>query len=216
MTDARMSPPVPRPFSFPSRAPGGIFGVGAKGANMKITRTAAAAVFLLGAVAAVHAQAIDLVQLAGSGTAQQVQDAVKNGADVNASDKDGKTPLMASTFNTDAGVVTLLLKAGANVNARQQDGGTALMYAAVSNLPAMISALVNAGARVNDQDQQGGTALIWAAAFNPNSEVILLLLKAGSDPNAKTAEGKTAFDLAQDNTALKGTDAYKQLQAATK
>jgi uncharacterized protein len=171
---------------------------------------------LLGSVAVVQAQAIDLVQLAGSGTAQQVQDAIKNGADLNAADSNGKTALMAATFNPDSAVLTALLKAGASVNAKEHDGGTALMYAAVSNPPAVITTLLKAGANVNDQDKDGGTPLIWAALFNPNPDVILILLKAGADPKAKTSEGKTAFDLVQENANLKGTEAYRQLQEVTK
>ncbi len=183
---------------------------------MKSMALFVALAFVLGAAAVAQAQGIDLVQLAGSGTVQQVQEAIKNGADVNAADKDGKAPLMAATFNTDGGVLNVLLEAGANVNARQPDGGTALMYAAVSNPPQVITTLLNAGAHVNDQDQDGGTPLIWAATFNPNPEVILILLKAGADPKAKTTEGKTAFDLVQENANLKGTEAYRQLQDATK
>ncbi len=183
---------------------------------MKSMRLFVVLAFVLVAAAVVQAQAIDLVQLAGSGTAQQIQDAITNVADVNAADSDGKTPLMAATFNTDGGVLIALLKAGANLNAKQNDGGTALMYAAVSNPPAVITMLLNAGARVNDQDKDGGTPLIWAATFNPNSEVILILLKAGADPKAKTTEGKTAFDLMQENANLKGTEAYSELREATK
>ena len=34
---------------------------------------------------------------------------------------------------------------------------------------------------------------------------------AGADPKAKTADGKTAWDLIQDNEKLKNTDAYWRL-----
>jgi ankyrin repeat protein len=176
----------------------------------------AALAFILGAAAAVPAQSTDLVQIAESGTAQQVRDAIKNGADVNAPDKNGKTALMAAAFNPDAGVFTALLTAGASVNAKQNDGGTALMYAAVSSPPSVITALLNAGANVNDQDKDGGTPLIWAAIFNQDPDVILFLLKAGAVQKARTTEGKTAFDLIQDNAKLKGTEAFRQLQAAAK
>jgi ankyrin repeat protein len=188
----------------------------AKGdAGMRMRVIAAIVVTLVPAWVA-HAQAVDFMQLAGNGTAQQVQSAITAGADVNAPDKDGKTPLIAATFNTNAGVLSVLLKAGANVNARQNDGGTALMAAAVSNPAEVITMLLKAGARINDQDHDGGTPLIWAAVFNPNPDVILVLLKAGADAKAKTSEGKTAFDLAQENPKLKDTDALRQLQDASR
>jgi ankyrin repeat protein len=113
-------------------------------------------------------------------------------------------------------VIATLLRAGANINAQQKDGGTALMAAALSNPPEVIAMLLKAGANINAQDQDGGTPLIWAALFNQSSDVILMLLKAGADPKAKTSEGKTAFDLVQTNAGLKDSDAYRQLQAASR
>jgi len=60
------------------------------------------------------------------------------------------------------------------------------------------------------------TALMYAAWENPNPEVVVTLLKAGADVKAKSYSGKTAFDYAQDNEKLKGTDALKQLEEASK
>ena len=48
-----------------------------------------------------------------------------------------------------------------------------------------------------------------------NLRVITTLLKAGADGKALSNEGKTAFDYAQDNESLKGTDAYRQLLEAS-
>jgi len=109
--------------------------------------------------ASAYAQTSDFFQLVSNGTAQQVQAAIKNGADVNAQDKDGKTPLMAAVLNPNAGVIDTLLKAGANINAQQNDGGTALMYAAISNPPEMIATLLNAGTDAKAKDREGKTAL---------------------------------------------------------
>jgi ankyrin repeat protein len=65
---------------------------------------------------------------------------------------------------------------------------------------------------VNAQDNNGETALMWAAARNQNPGLIVILLKAGAEATAKDSSGKTAFDLAQANKSLKGTDAYRQLK----
>lgn len=54
------------------------------------------------------------------------------------------------------------------------------------------------------------------AEFNPNPEVITKLLKAGADPKAKDKDGRTAFDYAKDNAKLKGTEALKQLEEASR
>jgi ankyrin repeat protein len=55
-----------------------------------------------------------------------------------------------------------------------------------------------------------------AARYNQNPEVITTLLKAGADAKAKDSAGKTAFDYAKNNDRLEGTDAYSQLQEASK
>ena len=47
--------------------------------------------------------------------------------------------------------------------------------------------------------------------MNGNPAVVITLLDAGADPKAKTTDGKTTFDLAQENDKLKGTDAYWRL-----
>jgi ankyrin repeat protein len=56
---------------------------------------------------------------------------------------------------------------------------------------------------------------MYAAHFQ-SPEIIATLLEAGADTNAKDIAGRTAFHYAQDNEKLKGTDAYRQLQKASK
>jgi len=55
---------------------------------------------------------------------------------------------------------------------------------------------------------------MFAASFNKNPDVITTLLNAGADAKAKSIEGKTAFDYAQDNPKIKGTKAYWDLNNA--
>ena len=57
---------------------------------------------------------------------------LKNGADVNARDELGNSPLMAAALDADTAMLGFLLKAGANVNYANQAGATALMRAATS------------------------------------------------------------------------------------
>ena len=75
--------------------------------------------------------------------------------------------------------------------------------------PQSVQSAIDNGADITVQDKNGVTAL------NPKLEVISTLLKTGADGKAKDNEGKTAFDYAQDNEKLKGTDAYRQLQKAS-
>jgi len=73
-------------------------------------------------------------ELVKTGTLEEVNNAIKAGADVNARDKNGWTPLMYAAWkNQNPEVIKVLLEAGADVNARNKYGGTPLMYAAWEN-----------------------------------------------------------------------------------
>jgi ankyrin repeat protein len=58
------------------------------------------------------------------------------------------------------------------------------------------------------------TALMWAAAYNQNPDVAMTLLKAGANGKLKSSDDKTAFDYAEGNEKLKGTDASEALRKA--
>jgi ankyrin repeat protein len=144
----------------------------------------AAVLSILVAVSSAYAQTTDFFGLVKNGTPGEVQAAIRQGADVNDTDKDGWTPLMfASEYNQDPEVIAVLLRAGADVNAQ--------------NLVDM-------------------TPLMWAAWANPNPEVVISLLEAGADAKAVDLLGETAIDYAQTNRALKGTEAFKELEKASK
>ena len=81
--------------------------------------------------------------------------------------------------------------------------------------PQSVRAAISNGAEVNTRDDYGRTPLMAAASYTENPEVIPTLLKAGADAKAKNKAGHTAFDYAQYNEKLKGTDAYRQLQRAS-
>ena len=106
---------------------------------------------------------------------------------------------------------------GEDPNARDKDGTTPLMYAAGYNQnPQVITTLLKAGADINARDRYNNmTPLMYAAWFNQNPEQITTLLAAGADAKAKSSVGKTAFDFAQYNLKLIGTDACRKLQEAS-
>ena len=158
----------------------------------------------------------DFFNLVSIGTPNQVTEAIKAGADINARDKDGLTPLVyAVSNNQDPEIVTLLLSAGANTGALSTIGSTPLMWAAQFNSnPEVIMRLLKASENMNTQNGRGWTALMYAARFNHNPEIVMTFLKSGADAKVKDSAGKTAFDYAQDNAKLKDTDAYWKLNDA--
>jgi hypothetical protein len=162
-------------------------------------------------------QSTDFSFLVKDGALRDVQAAISNGADVNARNVYGSTPLIfAAGFNPDPAVTGLLLKAAAEKEAREtRRGRTALMCAVKANPnPEVIATLLAAGADPDAQDQDGWTALMHASN-NQNTEAISMLLRAGADAKAKSRTGRTAFEYAQKDEWLKGTDAYRQLQKAS-
>ena len=77
--------------------------------------------------------------------------------------------------------------------------------------PAEVRAALDAGADLEARTELGFTPLMLAASFNENHEVLQVLLDAGADATAKNGEKETAWDLIQDNEALKGSKAYWRL-----
>ena len=112
-------------------------------------------------------------------------------------------------------VVLACITTGADVNARNEYGQTLLhLTAASTDKPAVITALIEAGADVNARTEDGETPLHAAAASTDSPAVITALIKAGANGAAANDHGKTPFDLAKENDAIKGSDAYWALNDA--
>lgn len=84
---------------------------------------------------------------------------VEKGADVNAKDSDGRTPLMEAVDDIVPDRVNFLIRKHAALNAQDRRGRTALMVAASLGSKATVAALIAAHADVNIHDNQGWTAL---------------------------------------------------------
>ena len=101
---------------------------------------------------------------------------------------------------------------GADIHARNIIGMTPLHAAALDNEdPEMIFVLVSAGADINAKAEGDITPLHLAAGHSRNPEVVLMLINYGADGRAETVGGKTPWDYAQDNEALKDTEAWEAL-----
>lgn len=151
-----------------------------------------AAALLLAAVALNAATYADLADAVQANDEKAVADLLAKGADPNAANSYGITPLWLSATNGSVSVTHMLLRAGANVKAKLPHGETPLMTAARTGEPETIKLLIEFGADPNAAEtSQGETALMWAAAEN-HPEAIHALIKGGADPNL---HGK-ALDLA--------------------
>ncbi|MBS1857315.1 MAG: ankyrin repeat domain-containing protein [Acidobacteria bacterium] len=119
-----------------------------------------------------------LMYAAALGNLESMRLLLEAGADPNAANDFGATPLMWCAG--DAAKVRLLLEHGANVNARSRLGRTPLLAAAAyDGATEAASLMIDKGADVNAGDESGMTVLEQAAGVN-HIELVRLLIAKGA------------------------------------
>jgi ankyrin repeat protein len=147
------------------------------------------------------------------------------GADVDAPDANGGTPLFDALAWARFAPAERLVDAGARVDVRD-NGWTALLLAARAGAPpSLLGRLFERGADPNERQgdwnaltyvahrggadgarfliargvavNAPGTSPLHAAAARGHADLVGLLLEAGADPDARDAEGRTARDVAR-------------------
>ncbi|MFC1792773.1 ankyrin repeat domain-containing protein [Planctomycetota bacterium] len=113
---------------------------------------------------------------AASGDEEEVKRLVAQGADLNARNQNGQTPLHLA-LKHGWGTV-FLISQGADVNAKDQAGRTPLMMAAIRGREHLAEVLIVQGADVNAKANKGETALSLAKE-NGKANIVELLLKHG-------------------------------------
>jgi ankyrin repeat protein len=148
-----------------------------------------------------------VVQLSYAQTLQQALDKkdtvaalelLKGGSDINGMDSYGSSALMTACRWADEPMVSFILRHGATAdNPKSPKGRTCLMIAcAYYSGKSICRMLIDKGANVNAAANDGTTPLMLAAQ-NAKLDVVELLLKAGANPKAKDAAGRTALDYAR-------------------
>ncbi|MCY4011105.1 MAG: ankyrin repeat domain-containing protein [Gammaproteobacteria bacterium] len=127
------------------------------------------------------------------------------GARLEARDEDGQTPLHWAATEPRSGTTAALIALGANIDARDEAGNTPLLLAVQwksHDFDAWTRAVAD-GRMTREEYQE-------RIADNPMhaGEAVTALLAAGADATARNAEGRTAWDLTQENEALRTADAY--------
>lgn len=134
-----------------------------------------------------------LIWAAALGSTEAVQLLIERGADVNAANGLGVTPLIAAA--TDEAKVKILLAAGADVKATSKMGRNALIIAASS--PAAIGSmrlLLEKGAQVNSSSAQKTTPILSALGGTYCApEQVDLLLASGADVKAEDSAGNAVM-----------------------
>lgn len=127
---------------------------------------------------------------------------LEHGADKDALDDVGDTPLMKASERGNQAVVYTLLAAGAKFNIRSKhDGRSALLLAATHGHEDIVYALFESGADVDMADHNGHTPLIWACRGN-HLRVVDSLLYLGAKHNIRSTGSTDGEDVATGVTAL--------------
>lgn len=132
------------------------------------------------------------------------------GADVDAEDSIGRTPLHTAVISNTTSVAAVLISVVSNVNPRDDVGGTPLHHASFLNLTVLVQMLVEREGDPNAGDQVGDTPLHWAASNN-GVAAAMVLIDAGADVNGRNRAGETALHLAAKRGFVKMAEFLVQL-----
>lgn len=138
---------------------------------------------------------------AANGSLETARTLISAGADVDAADASGLTPLMCASRQGHEAIIRLLLEAGAMLELRDQEGYTALMFAANRGQTAVTGILLAAGADVNAAASDGSTPVMFAAQHG-YEETVKTLLAAGADPSVTGRHGLSAIGFAKQNSHI--------------
>ena len=123
----------------------------------------------------------------------QLEELLKQGADVNAPQVDGMTALHFATYHDDRKAVELLVHRGANVKAANRYGVTPLSLACTNGNAAIVELLLASGADPN-ASLPGGESPLMTAARTGVLAAVKVLLSHGAAVDAKEEKrGQTAL-----------------------
>lgn len=142
--------------------------------------------------AAVSAAAAGLADAAEAGDVAAVRALLKAGADANAPQADGTTPLHWAAYRDDTEAAELLIGAGADVNARNRYGVPPLALACENRNGPLARSLLHAGADANAA-LPGGETVLMVAARSGSLEAVQALLAEGAAADATERNDQTAL-----------------------
>lgn len=143
----------------------------------------------------------ELLHQAEVGNAAKIEELIREGANVDARDESGATPLMLAASKGHEGAVQVLLRSGAVVSLRSTVMDAPVLSWAVSSCNlSIIRSLLAAGAEVNAHTDDGTTPLIDASR-TCSTEILKTLVEAGANPIAWNDSGETPLSRAHSSTA---------------
>lgn len=117
------------------------------------------------------------------GNKKQVSAAIKNGASVNAVDKDGFSPLLYAVFGNPKKYFDAVIQ----IRSALKEDNDEKLYSALENVPCVkgnlstLTFLIQNGANVQLTDRNKNSAFLYASLFCSNPAILKELIKAGAD-----------------------------------
>ena len=121
---------------------------------------------------------------------------IDNGAEIDATNSEGRTALQGASDIGHKAVVAYLLEIGADIHHGSDNGSTPLHLAATHGFAEIVELLINSGADLQRPSPGGWTPLHLCYDY---PETTRLLLKNGADVNSVTTSGFTPLYLAASN-----------------
>ncbi len=119
------------------------------------------------------------------GRTDRIAQLIASGADVNAPDYSGYTPLHYAAYDDQLGSAEELLDHGAKIDVRDFEQGTPLIDAVYYRSGDVARYLVEKGADIKARDDNDWTALDYAV-WNRDYATAAMLIRHGADVNART------------------------------
>lgn len=126
---------------------------------------------------------LPLISAAAEGDTKTVLELLKDGADINTTNKQGNTAVLAATLKNNVDTVEALIAQGADINIQNNNKDNVLLYAGAEGLLDIVKLAIQAGADTTITNRFGGTALIPASDRGHVDIVEELLTNSDTDVN---------------------------------
>jgi uncharacterized protein len=123
------------------------------------------------------------ISSAEAGDTERVLKLLQEGADINATDKLGRTAVVAATYQNEVDTVKALIQEGANINIQDSQLENVILNSGANGNLEIVRLAINAGADMTITNRFGGTALIPAAERGHVEVVKELLTTSDIDVN---------------------------------
>ena len=127
-----------------------------------------------------------------------------NGADINAKNRSGSTPLHWAISRNKESIAKLLIEFGANINSPDNLGNTPLHFA-INSKEEMMLLLIRSGADVNATNKAGSTPIIEALLNNNNTHSKYLLLAGAENIKNNAGISPSILETLEANNSIKET-----------